>query len=309
MKLPKDVHRNCILIIGGILGLFSPELHAQGCSDAGICSISGHQPTQALPVEPKSRFVAKFGLSSGKADHGISVWGSYLDLTGPIHENWNWNVKATTLAQTGNGISTNSFSDIYITSIRKLTPDKAFSFGVKIPMSDANKHLNGLPLPLDYQSSLGTLDMLIGYTFSLGKFSCLLAWQQPLIQNRNTFLAEQYPVNAALAGFQSTNQFRRSGDLLMRISYPIHAKSIFIAPGILPIFHLTNDKFKSSTGEVQTIPGSSGLTLNATLLMEYKLTKAQVLQLNAGSPLIARKSRPDGLTRSFVVNLEYRIAF
>ena len=57
------------------------------------------------------------------------------------------------------------------------------------------------------------------------------------------------------------------------------------------------------------IEGSQGLTLNWNLYLDYELNNDQALQLNVGSPFIVRDTRPDGLTRSFVASLEYRIKF
>jgi hypothetical protein len=61
-------------------------------------------------------------------------------------------------------------------------------------------------------------------------------------------------------------------------------------------------------GMVQ-IPGSQGLTLNATMDVRYRIATNWHGELSYGSPLIVRKERPDGLTRFMVLNVGLRHAF
>ena len=57
------------------------------------------------------------------------------------------------------------------------------------------------------------------------------------------------------------------------------------------------------------IDGSEGLTLNLTLDAGYRLNDRWTAELAYGSPLIVREERPDGLTRSMVLNAGLRYAF
>ena len=70
-----------------------------------------------------------------------------------------------------------------------------------------------------------------------------------------------------------------------------------------------NDKFTDVDDVEKEIKGSNGLTLNANLYLNYMINKRNSLELSFGSPLVVRDRRPDGLTRSFVANLEYKISF
>jgi len=78
---------------------------------------------------------------------------------------------------------------------------------------------------------------------------------------------------------------------------------------LLPIYHLSNDKFTDIDGIEQEIEGSEGLTLNWNIYLDYPLNDTQNLQLILGAPFIVRDARPDGLTRSFIASLDYRINF
>jgi hypothetical protein len=59
----------------------------------------------------------------------------------------------------------------------------------------------------------------------------------------------------------------------------------------------------------QEIKGSQGLTLNGNAYIDYEINSKNIIQLNLGMPFIVRDSRPDGLTRSFIANIEYRVKF
>jgi hypothetical protein len=163
---------------------------------------------------------------------------------------------------------------------------------------------------MDYQSSLGTFDLIFGIGYEIKKIQFIAAIQQPLTQNDNLFIATNYPINSGLRTFQSTNKFKRSGDVLLRISYPITIDSkLKLTPSILPIYHLTNDKYTEDSNVQKEITGSQGLTLNANAFLDYEFNSKNIIQLNLGIPFIVRDTRPDGLTRSFIANIEYRIKF
>nr|MBP7274271.1 hypothetical protein [Saprospiraceae bacterium] len=86
-------------------------------------------------------------------------------------------------------------------------------------------------------------------------------------------------------------------------------QNLKITPSLLPIFHLTNDKYTDITGVEKEITGSQGLTLHGNIYLDYHIYTTNALQLNIGMPFVVRDARPDGLTRGFIANLEYRIGF
>ena len=163
---------------------------------------------------------------------------------------------------------------------------------------------------MDNQASLGTVDLLFGAGYKIKKFQIVAAIQYPLMQNNNQFLSNEYLGVSALSFFQSTNNFKRSGDVLLRVSYPISVtKKLKIIPSILPIYHLANDKYTDVLNIQREIICSEGLTLNGNIYLDYSINQKNIIQLNARVPLIYRDARPDGLTRSVIVSLEYRMKF
>ncbi len=281
----------------------------QGCSDAGFCTVESFAPhSHDDEATDKNRF--KAGVSVGAADYDINVFGTYFEYSRFFNEKFSLDAKLTTLSQSGNDISTFGLSDVFVNGNYKLGEKALFTLGAKIPLSDANRMKDGLSLPMDYQSSLGTFDLVAGFGYTVGRVQLVAAIQQPLTQNNNSFLAEEYPFDSRLRDFQSTNEFQRSGDVLLRASYPFNlGQKLKVIPSLLPIYHLANDKFTDIDGIVQEIEGSEGLTLNWNVYLDYPINDTQNLQLILGAPFIVRDARPDGLTRSFVASIDYRISF
>jgi hypothetical protein len=281
---------------------------AQGCSDAGFCTIDHLKPTTDISNAEKNQI--KFGAFVGGADYSIFTWGNYLEYNRQVSERFSFDTKLTSLAQSGNGIAAFGLGDLFITGNLKATEKFRLTLGAKIPLTNGNKKDGNLPLPLDYQSSLGTFDFIAGVGYRIDKLQLVFALQQPLSQNKNAFLAENYPEASPLRAFQSTNQFNRKGDVLLRLSYPIQlAPKFTLVPSLLPIYHLGTDRYTNNLDMSKEIVGSDGLTLNGNAYLDYQFNAKNALQLNMGLPFIVRDARPDGLTRSFVANIEYRIRF
>lgn len=75
------------------------------------------------------------------------------------------------------------------------------------------------------------------------------------------------------------------------------------------MYHLGNDTYVDELGSTRQIDGSNGLTLNVNAYADFVIGNNGMLQLNFGMPLVVREARPDGLTRSLIVNLEYALRF
>lgn len=281
----------------------------QGCSDAGFCTL-GSFKSGGLDSTSRFRNQLKVGVSYGSADHSISIFGTHFDYQRVLNKKLVLNAKLSSLSQSGNGISAFGFSDLFLNVDYPIHEIGKLTVGFKLPLNDGSKFRDNLPLPMDYQSSLGTLDFLLGISRELNNFHLALAFQLPLSQNQNEFIAEDYPADSPLKQFQTTNRFIRRGDMMVRVAYPLTINNNFkITPGLLPIIHLGKDKYTDKQGIERAIDGSQGLTLNGTVHIDYEMNDKHSIQLNAGAPFIVRKERPDGLTRGFIAALEYRRKF
>jgi hypothetical protein len=297
------------IIITILLLSLNYSIKGQGCSDAGFCTLNSFKPMDSeTGLEAINQF--KIGASYGDADHSIFIIENYLEYDRRMNEKLGLGLKIKSMVQNGNDISAFGLSDIYLNASYKLTQNAELTVGTKIPLSNADKKKDDLPLPMDYQSSLGTFDLILGFGYAIKNLQLIAAIQQPLSQNKNEFIAESYPVDSKISTFQSTNKFKRSGDILLRVSYLFKlGEKLKLTPSILPIYHLTNDKYTDTSGEENEISGSQGLTLNGNIYLDFKINDKNAIQLSSGVPFVTRDSRPDGLTRSFVLNFEYKYIF
>jgi hypothetical protein len=285
------------------------QAKSQGCSDAGFCTINSFNPSKDTSPAGAGKNQLRAGISTGSADHDITVFSAVLEYSRQINHSFSVDTKVAMLSQSGNGIQTSGLSDIFVNVNYAVSGRVELTAGAKIPLSDAGKEKNGLPLPMDYQSSLGTFDIIAGLSYKYKKWKFNAGWQQPISQNSNTFVAENYPDHSPLHTFQSTNNYKRKGDVLLRVAYTVPlSRKLVLIPGLLPIYHLANDEFTNINGK-QIIHGSKGITLNTNVFLLYKINETSAFELNLGSPVVARDVRPDGLTRSFVATVQYQLSF
>lgn len=300
-----------ITILLSLLIVFISEntILGQGCSDAGICTVSGIKPGMFDTLSGSKNKIV-LGGSIAKADHDISIIGNYLEYSRNISNKFSFHSKITSIRQEGNQISNFKLSDFYVISNFLINNYSKILVGIKIPLSDANSKKDNYSLPMDYQSSLGTFDLILGLNFKIKQFQLAIGYEQALTKNKNEFLAEDFPSWHVLNDFQSTNHFRRKADALVRLAYPYTPLSkLKITPAVLAIYHLANDEYDNAFNTTLEIIGSKGLTLNGNVFIDYELHPKHSVQLSGGFPFVVRDNRPDGLTRKYVLNLEYGFKF
>lgn len=283
---------------------------AQGCSDAGFCTVDALKSADSDSSSTGKSLQLKLGATIGKADHNITILASYLEYNRQLNKHWGYDMKLTQLAQLTDSIKTNGLGDLFLTGTYKTNHKIAFTAGVKLPLADGTKERNGLPLPNDFQSSLGTFDFIAGISKEWRKFRFTAAIQQPFVQEKNRFSPELFDSLSVFSTFQSTKGFERRGDVLARVNYTWALNKHWkLTPGLLAIYHLGEDTYLDAFDVRKPISGSEGLTLNATLFAQYSINKAHKLELSMGTPFVVRENRPDGLTRSFVATLEWKYTF
>jgi len=284
-------------------------IRAQGCSDAGLCTIDVLKPAASSTEMQKSSKVMG-GISVGSADYGITAFGGVLGYSGRFTERLSADVRMTLLSQSGNGISAFGPGDVFLNLNYMVSQKFTFTAGIKIPLTQADREMDGIPLPMDYQSSLGTLDFLAGIKYATNKWQCAFGVQVPLKQNENAFFSALYDTTSVLSTVQATNEFHRQADILLHVSRTFEmSDKITFTPGLLPIYHIAEDTYTDIDGIIKNIDGSDGLTLNGTVFIDIKLDDTSTLEFSLGFPFIVRDARPDGLTRSFVFGAGYSAEF
>jgi hypothetical protein len=295
------------IIFIGFLGLFSQtNTNAQGCSDAGFCTLP-YRHAKAAQGETLKRNGVTVESAYNIGEEQTTVIGLSVQYDRFVSRSITWSNKLTAANMSGSFGKAFNAGDLYstITFVPGKGRGAAISLlaGVKIPLTRSNDKINGVSLPMVYQSSLGTYDLIAGASFLLSKWDINAAVQVPLINdNKNSFLSAYSPI----PGFLNTNLFERKADVLLRLGYPLTSGSTWrFNPNLLGIYHLGKDSFENIMGKRETISGSDGFTLNVNLQVKYLMANNRSLQFSIATPLVVRDRRPDGLTRSLVVSAGY----
>lgn len=315
-------------------------LSAQGCSDAGVCTAGPigefHFSPDSLPKQTEPRHMARINYSHGIGERrtvihqivpelaigitdrlGIQAKMPYVSALGELSN------EGGTHPNAGIGDAVVSGSYVFIKEKDRMLTGV---LGVRLPTgttdaqnTDPTTTQRTRSLPMPYQTGLGTTDLLFGLIYRRGRLTTALAYQHVLYnRNMNAFDHASWYNDARALGYFESNRLERADDAVARIQYTVRWRRFSFQPGLLGIMHMAEDRrFEGMAdpggilpvaGMVQ-VPGSKGLTLNATMDVRYRIAGNWHAELSHGSPLLVRKERPDGLTRSMVLNVGLRYAF
>lgn len=307
--------RTTIIAIIILILLPFKTINAQGCSDAGFCSMGILKPLSSNSPGFKKQTLSLF-FTDGIGDEGTNVFTPAIQYDYRFNEKWEVQTKLTANSVSGNLGDAAGIGDVYL-SASYTTPSKSkwlnsFTLGTKFFLNNSNILYNNKPLPMVYQSSLGTIDVLAGFTLTNNRFIFSAGIQLPLTgENDNTFLPEVYNSSDANK-YPPSESLNRKSDALLRVGYNFIAKEkLKLNAGFLGIYHLQNDTYRDLSANIDPIEidGSQGLTLNVTFASRYKLNDKFSFSLSGGFPLVVRDVRPDGLTRSIVITPEINFNF
>jgi hypothetical protein len=157
----------------------------QGCSDAGFCTMGAMKPDQPynkkVPIKLRSMEVSFY---RGTTTLSPIVFVATIDASFSIIDNkTSFQVKLPYQAVNGNFANTSGIGDISLCLTRNIFSSEKFdvniSLGSKIPSNDSNLKENGLPLPMYYQTSLGTYDAIMGVSLINKKWLFATGIQHP----------------------------------------------------------------------------------------------------------------------------------
>jgi hypothetical protein len=295
----------------------------QGCSDAGVCTLhsiknnaEGHESKDGKNND------LSIGFAYGKGERSTNNYTWYVEYTRSLTKKTSLTGKLGYSFINGELANTKGLTDLFLSvnhafdlpagkTGTKGKWQKSFVVGLKIPFDGAGIVENGIHLPMPYQTSLGTTDLVLAINYRRKDFGATLAFQQPLKAiNENKFLPGDYPSQPLTLKYWPTNEFSRKGDVVGRVSYNFKIRERFsIRPSFLGIYHEANDTYLDNNKIRRAIFNSKGLTLNANVFADYRLKDGSGFELSLGTPFVVRDQRPDGLTRSFVASLEYQFNF
>ena len=289
------------------------ECMAQGCSDAGFCSLNYHN-TETKNEASETKNSLTIGNVFGIGDGNTFVNVSWITYNRQVSRKVYWDTKIT--SNYASGVLANNFnigdvfSNISYTFLNTEVKKESLKFlaGIKIPLTSGNDKAGDNPLPMAFQSSLGTFDALFGILYGIKNWEFTNAYQIPITrQNKNTFLKEY----SESSDFPSTNKFQRKTDILLRAAYNFKkiTTHLTLKPNLLAIYHIGEDSYEDIFAKRQTLTGSKGLTINANIIANYSFNNRGNIDISLATPLVVREIRPDGLTRKFTIGIAYMFSF
>jgi len=290
------------------------EISAQGCSDAGFCTIGS---LKHISNTKQSKSTLTIGSNFGLGDEGVFVSTQAIQYDRTLSKVISIQGKLTSNYASGDLGNTVALGDLFLSSTFKISESKKWkpqaTIGIKLPFNNSNIKKNGLALPMQYQSSLGTVDVILGASATISKWQIAAGFQIPITeQNGNQFLPV-YWNNSAAINYPPSFKFQRKSDALLRVAYNIFSSNkLYITTGLLGIYHLSEDAYTNNAlinKPITNLVGSDCLTLNFTSAVSYNINNKFSFNVTAGIPLVIRDIRPDGLTRSFVFAPEIAYRF
>lgn len=304
MKIFKNTQITLLFIL--ITGL--NQSYSQGCSDAGVCSAT--QQFDSSPTEKLSHHLS-LTPSIGLGDQQSWVFSSVLSYQMQTQKGWSFGLALPYSSTFGNITTTSGIGDIILSvNVPLLEKEKhqlSWLIAAKLATGDANQMYQNQALPMIYQRSSGTNDLITSVQWNYQSWLFAAGYQHAFNSNQNEFLASDFPVDSDAAKYHSSAFLKRGDDVMLRIEkrFKGKGKSSFRA-GALPIFRIQSDEIKVE-GQYQEIDNSTGLTLNLYTSWKYQITEQFNTELQLAAPPITREVRADGTTRSFLVNI--RLAF
>lgn len=290
---------------------------SQGCSDAGFCTMGAMKPDQPynknIPIRLRSMEVSFY---RGTTTLTPIVYVATLDASFSVGKKNSFQVKLPFQAVQGRLANTSGIGDISLCFTRTIYASEKFdvsvSLGSKIPTNKSNKTENGFPLPMYYQTSLGTYDAIAGISLVNRKWLFATGIQVPLNKNHNEFLWGRWAGSgedpAYIEKYARANQLKRGIDVMLRVERNFRFSRLNFSVGMLPIYRITNDEIELPEGRVKS-DGAKGLALSAIGTVGYSFNVKSGVKLLMGHKIVQRDENPDGLTRHLVSSVTYFYRF
>jgi hypothetical protein len=261
------------------------------------------------------------------------IYVATADLNFSIKGRNTFQVKLPYQAVSGRLAQTQGMGDISLCFTRAVKQSDNFninlSFGAKIPTNRSDKTVKAptgaderWPLPMYYQTSLGTFDLISGISIINRKWLFATGIQIPLNHNHNQFVWSSWAeANTDLKfyadEYNQAKNLKRGVDVMLRVERNFRFSKFNFSAGLLPIYRVTRDQFtKSGTQEGSPLvtvkpKEASGLALSVISTVGYSFNVRSGVRLLVGHKIndIQRKSNPDGLTRELVSTITYIYRF
>ncbi len=297
-----------ILLITVYIFIFSVFLYGQGCSDAGACSVNTFQFEQLTNVS-KQKISLNFEQTMALGEKFVYISQSTLILEYNLTSSTSFELRTPFIFTYGNLGYTSGVGDLILSASQDFINDKNYQLTAilagRLKTNNSNFTDNDLALPMAYQTSLGTNDIILGSQYSRAKWNLYFAYQHPFGRNENEYLVPKNETDPAKQYFESA-YLKRGDDLYLRGQYLIDLKkNRGLKLNLLSIYRIQESEILKDD-EPLLLEGSSGLTVNIGLTYSKLIKHDRQLDLILAFPIIDREYRADGLTRNIVIGVSFK---
>jgi len=314
------MHKSTVALLVVVLAqlAWGSSLYAQGCSDAGFCTMGALKPDQPYSKRIAIRLRSmEIGFYRGTTPLTPVIYVATADLNFGINDKTSFQVKLPYQAVTGQLGKTAGLGDISLCITRNVMKRPTFdihvSLGAKLATNGADKSEDGFPLPMYYQTSLGSYDVMAGLSLISKRWLFATGIQHPFNQNNNQFLWSAWATSTEdqsyIQQYANARELYRGTDVMIRVERNFRFSQWNFSLGILPIYRLNRDVIRDKTGLRVEQPNTTGLALSAIVSAGYNFDVRSGIRLLLGHKLVQRETNPDGLTRELVSTLSYCYRF
>ena len=312
---------------GGLIVIFllvSFYSLGQGCSDAGFCTMGAMKPDQPFNKRVAIKLkTIEFSYYRGTTTLTPIVYVANVDFNFSLNSRNTLQIKVPYQWVSGALGNTASIGDISLCYTRNLISSDRFdlnaSFGTKLATNNSNiRDGQNNPLPMYYQTSLGSYDVIAGLSLINRKWLFATGIQIPLNQNGNQFDWHRWvtsdPVELEyVMRYPNSTDLKRGIDVMLRVERNFRLSRFNFSAGLLPIYRIRPDEITNFQG-VRTSTDAkgnvaSGLALSWIITAGYNFDARSGIRLLVGHKIVKREFSPDGLTRELVSSLSYSYRF
>lgn len=293
--------------------------YAQGCSDAGFCTMGAMRPNQSFSSKGtiKLRSVEVQQYVGVTKFHDV-ILTSLADINVGIGSRGSAQLKLPFTFVSGSLANTNGLADISYSYTYALISNNTFqlsgTLGGKIPTNHSDKtSADNRPLPMYYQTSLGTYDIVAGLSFITRKWLLAAGYQQALNKNNSEFRWSEWAGSSQLPTaleYPVSWNLQRGKDIMFRVERNFRSTKWNAYLGVLTIYRITRDEVSRGTEQNNfrvKVDGTTGPAITALTGIGYRFSTAVAIKGMFGLKLHSREFNPDGLSREYVSSLSIEI--
>ncbi len=299
----------CLLVLIACTNAIS-----QGCSDAGFCTMGAMKPDQPFNKKIELRLRSmEISFYRGTTTLTPIVYVATADLNFSLNRKTSFQVKLPYQAVSGSLANTSGLGDISLCVTRNIYTTENYdinlSVGGKIPTNRSDKDIDGYPLPMYYQTSLGTYDFITGISLISKKWLFATGIQHPFNKNNNQFLWSAWEGSSQDMGYMReyarAKELKRGTDVMFRVERNFRFSRVNFSLGLLPIYRINKDEIADANGNRFKQDKAHGLALSGIFTTGYNFNVQSGVKLLVGHKITNRDVNPDGLTRELVSSISY----